>query len=180
MKCFKCKKHFSADEPLIIVKGYNHHYHIDCYKENAMVYSNKKDNILYPDYTQALDGYSGLNSNHKKIVNQKMFPNLKPIGIRYQIKMDTNIEDLNSDQLILGLQQRDINIFPKMEINVCLQINEGNCRKRLKQFLENQQCKDKQKLLVYGFCNEISRKTKGKVHMPVYLIDIVGTYSKLT
>lgn len=172
LKCFSCDGDFSIDSSLkITVKGKD--FHIDCYTDNAVIYNNQYYKTIYPDCTQALTGYCELSTSCQKIVNSKLFPNLKPVCIQYQLKMEKDeISDLTYDELLFKCQERNIKIF---ENNAELAINEGICMKRLDDFLNSDQSKMKQKYLIHGFHNEFTRKLK-LPQMPVYLIDISRKY----
>jgi len=172
---------YNGDNPEIILivtrEPFYYYYHLSCYKLIATLHGNIVDGILFPDCTQNLDGYNNLALKHKKLVNDILFPKLVDDSIKYQLRLPKyNISDLDLNQLIIQLQLRDIEIFDQTIIKM-LKVKKEEAMDRLQTFLENEQCQNKHKLLVYGFCNHFSRIFN--ITFPQYLIRFVLLYGPL-
>ena len=170
--CFSdsyCMRIDSNDEEIWV----DYIYHLECYGQSDSW--NDWHGLASPE---KLNGFELLNDIQQKKVMKSLWPYQVEKEMRPKLNLSKCIDDLNGSEIRIelerrGLHQRGIRIIgiggadtKDLQIRVV--------RDRLEEYLNNEECKQMNDLLVIGYCK--GNEKKNKINIPAYLQRIVLRY----
>lgn len=164
-KCRKCyQKILKGTSRVGTGTGYRLHqfskwYHIECYP--------KAVGIKFPALSLAFRGYNLLPKKEKRAFRKAVWPNQVSDKRKPQIKLLKEFNEMTVKDLKFELERRDLSRSG----------NKPKLKDRLEEYLNQEQCRKVNKLLVVGYCKQNEKKYC--LNMPVYLKQIVNAYFPL-
>ena len=138
---------------------------MQCY----MKFSNWTDYHI-PSSVAQLKGYASLSKEDRNMISNMLWPNQVKLSMQPKLSLTKYIDEMNKEQLRIELEKRAIDQYVKNASWIeewDTEILKVTAIQRLEQYLNNDECKQMQQLLVFGYCKSIEKSNK--LNIPTYL-----------